>query len=219
MPPSPYFASKSYQSAWATISPGTDAIGSSLPSSEHSTSAPSAWASMITRGSWRRAASTAASSSAASVTLLMPTLEPRRDGLTQSGSPSSSAASRHPSPEASTKSTCGIAASESRRLKVSLSRQVAEAGTSEPDVRDVEDLERALNRAVLAAGAMEDREGDVGAEQAAPGAQLNRPRHRAASARRARSAPRAPRARHRAAPGRPTRPSAARRRARSRCRR
>ena len=85
MPPCEYFASKSYQSAWATISPGSDVSGSSFPSTEHSTSRPCAEASMITRGSWRAASSTAASRSSGLSTFVIPTLDPSRDGLTQSG--------------------------------------------------------------------------------------------------------------------------------------
>src|SRR3954454_3891788 len=108
MPPSRYLVSKSYQSASATISPGGEASTSSLPSSEHSTSRPSAEASTITRGSWRRASSTASSSSPpASPTRLMPTLEPSREGFTQSGSPISTTRSRQPSSPTAANSTWG----------------------------------------------------------------------------------------------------------------
>ena len=89
MPPSSYFAEKSYQSApsnpCATISPGSDAIGVRLPSTPHSTSIPSTFSSISTLSSWRRAVATAGSSSSAARTLEMPTDEPRRAGLTKTG--------------------------------------------------------------------------------------------------------------------------------------
>jgi len=80
-----------------------------LPSTEHSTSLPLAGASTITRGSWRAASSTASSSPrSGELTLLIPTLEPSREGFTQSGSPNEAARSRQPSSPASTKSTWGM---------------------------------------------------------------------------------------------------------------
>ncbi len=114
------------------ISPGIDVSGSSLPSTEHSISRPWAEASTITRGSWRAAVSTAESRALRSSIRVMPTLEPIREGFTQSGVPSSAQRSRQPSSPTATKSTCGISCPASRRFSVSLSMQVAEERTSEP---------------------------------------------------------------------------------------
>ena len=62
----------------------------------------------------------------------MPTLEPSREGLTQSGSPICSQRSRQPSSPAAANSTCGRPAWAKSRFSVSLSMQIAEASTSEP---------------------------------------------------------------------------------------
>ena len=85
MPPSAYFASKSYQSAWETISPTTEAIGSRLPSTPTSTSTPGWNSSTSTLSSWRRASATAASSSSAVRAFEIPTDEPSRAGFTNTG--------------------------------------------------------------------------------------------------------------------------------------
>ena len=61
----------------------------------------------------------------------------------------------------------------STRLKISLSIATAAREHAGPDVGDVEAFEQALHRAVLAERAVEDREGDLDVEQAAPGAQLD----------------------------------------------
>jgi hypothetical protein len=53
-------------------------------------------ASTITRPSWPKAVSSAPSISSASLTLTMPTEEPSRAGLTNSGSPSAARRSRTP---------------------------------------------------------------------------------------------------------------------------
>jgi hypothetical protein len=87
---------------------------------------------MITRGSCSSAVSTAASRPPGSATLRIPTLEPSRDGLTQTGMPSPSARSRQPSSPAWQKSTCAIPRSRSRRLKISLSIVTAAASTPGP---------------------------------------------------------------------------------------
>ena len=63
---------------------------------------------------------------------VMPTLEPIREGFTQSGVPSSAQRSRQSASPTATKSTCGIPCPASRRFSVSLSMQVAELSTSEP---------------------------------------------------------------------------------------
>ena len=103
-----------------------------MPSTEHSTSRPAAEASTITRGSWRSASSTAASSSSSSSTRVMPTLEPIREGFTQSGSPSRSQRPHQSLPSTAVNSTCGTPCSAKSRFSVSLSMQIAEARTSEP---------------------------------------------------------------------------------------
>ena len=95
---------------------------------------PPAYASTITRGSWRSAGSTASSSSRSGrSTLLIPTLEPSRDGLTQSGRPERQrplapavlAGLRRSRP-------AGSPWKANRRFRVSLSMQTAEARTSGP---------------------------------------------------------------------------------------
>ena len=89
MPPSSYFAEKSYQSAPSkpcdTISPGSEAIGCRFPSTLHSTSTPSTNSSTSTFSSWRHASATAASSSSAVNTFEIPTEEPSRAGFTKTG--------------------------------------------------------------------------------------------------------------------------------------
>ena len=89
IPPSSYFAEKSYQSApsnpCATISPGSEAIGVRLPSTPHSTSIPSQNSSRRTFSSCCRASATAGSSSSGSRTFEIPTDEPSRAGFTKTG--------------------------------------------------------------------------------------------------------------------------------------
>ena len=66
-----------------------------MPSSTaHSTSIPSTAASTSTLGSCTRAASMASSRSAAEATRVIPTLDPPRAGLTNTGKPSSAISSR-----------------------------------------------------------------------------------------------------------------------------
>ena len=103
----------------------------------------------------------------------MPTLEPSREGLTQTGKPIASTRSRQPSSPTPLKSTCAIPRSRSSRLKISLSIVTAAASTPGPDVGDVEALEQALHGPVLAERAVEDREGGVAAEQPPGGAELH----------------------------------------------
>ena len=62
----------------------------------------------------------------------MPTLEPSREGFTQSGAPIASQRSRQPGSPAATKSTWGMPAWAKSRFRVSLSMQTAEESTSEP---------------------------------------------------------------------------------------
>ena len=62
----------------------------------------------------------------------MPTLEPSREGFTQSGRPIAAIRSRQPSSPAAAKPTWGTPLWAKRRFRVSLSMQTAEASTSEP---------------------------------------------------------------------------------------
>ncbi len=88
-----------------------------MPITEHSTSMPPASSSMITRGSWARASPTASSSSASGFeTFEIPTLEPSRDGFTQSGLRIAATMSRQPSSPTSQKATCGNSAKAQSRL-------------------------------------------------------------------------------------------------------
>ncbi len=63
---------------------------------------------------------------------MIPTLEPIREGLTQSGSPRRSQRPHQSAPSTAVNSTWGIPLAAKRRFKVSLSMQTAEASTSEP---------------------------------------------------------------------------------------
>src|SRR5207244_13412919 len=86
-----YFAEKSYQSTplnpCETISPGSEASGSSFPSTPHSTSTPDTNSSTSTFSSWRNASSTAGASPSSEPTFVIPTEEPSRAGLPQTGKP------------------------------------------------------------------------------------------------------------------------------------
>ena len=104
---------------------------------------------------------------------MIPTLEPSRDGFTQTGSPSASRRSRQPSSPTWQKSTWAIPRSRSSRLKMSLSMRHRRGQHVGADVGDVEALEQALDAAVLAERAVQDREGDVAAEQARRGAEVD----------------------------------------------
>ena len=104
-----------------------------LPITEHSTSRASACASMITRGSCPRASSIASSSSrSADETLVIPTLDPSRDGFTQSGMPIAAACSRQPGSPACANATCGNPWNSRRRLQISLSIATAAERTLGP---------------------------------------------------------------------------------------
>ena len=87
------------------------------------------------------------------------------------------------------------------------------------DVGHVEQLEQALDGAVLAERPVQDGEDGVGAEQAAAGAERQRRRRRASTRPSARSSPAAPRGRRPPPPRARTRPSSARPRARTSARR
>ena len=109
-----------------TIWPGSDAIGSSFPITEHSTSSPSDIASTITRGSCARAASIARASSSAFDAFAIPTDEPSRAGFTNTGN----SASRWL--DGPTYGTCGMPCTAIRSLNVSLSMHSADASTPAP---------------------------------------------------------------------------------------
>ena len=88
IPPSSYLAEKSYQSApskpWDSISPGSDAIGSRLPRTLHSTSTPGTNSSISTFSScWN--ASDRVVQFLRREGLEIPTDEPSRAGLTKTG--------------------------------------------------------------------------------------------------------------------------------------
>ena len=173
MPPSVYFASKSYHSALARISPGREASGSSLPSTEHSTSRPGAEASMITRGSWRTPARPRRRGPPGRSTLVMPTLEPSREGLTQSGSPSASQRPRQSVPPDGDELDLGHPVCGEEPLQ----RQLVHADRRGEDVgADVGESSHSSRpwSAVLAEGAVQGREDRVGPEQAGGRNQLDR---------------------------------------------
>ena len=151
--------------------PGGETSTSSLPSSEHSTSRPSAGASTITRGSWRRASSTAASSASRLSTRLIPTLDPSREGFTQSGRPSAGAALAPALLPHRDEIDLGQAAVGEQPLQGQLVHADRRGEDVGADVGDVEPLEQALDAAVLAERPVQRREGDVGPQQAAAGRQ------------------------------------------------
>src|ERR1700733_10857531 len=120
-------------------SPGSEAIGSSLPSTEHSTSRPSAAASTIATESWASAVASAPSSCSISTTREIPTDEPSRAGLTTTGRPSEAIRSRTPAgvdlySTAVTASygTCGIPACAISCLNTTLCMHWADASTPAP---------------------------------------------------------------------------------------
>ena len=87
IPPSSYFAEKSYQSAFASISPGIDAIGSSFPSTLHSTSTPRTNSSTSTFSSCWNASSIPARSSSSLARLRDPDGRAQPRGLHEHGEP------------------------------------------------------------------------------------------------------------------------------------
>ncbi len=103
----------------------------------------------------------------------MPTLEPSREGLTQTGSPSAAARSRQPVLAGLAEVDLGDAALAQQPLEdqlVDRDRRGEDAGA---DVGDVEALEQPLHGPVLAERSVQDREGDVAAEQAGGGAEVD----------------------------------------------
>ena len=117
-----------------------------------------------------RVARARASSSARVFTLWMPTDEPRFAGFTKSGS-RARASTRSTQPRGSRASSAlrththgthrDARAARAAASLTSLSIWIAEPSTPAPDVRDAGELEQALQRAVLAAAAVHDREDHV----------------------------------------------------------
>ena len=144
----------------------------------------------------------------------MPTLEPSREGLTQSGAPICLAALAPAGLAGGDEVDLGDAGLGEEPLQRQLVHADSRGEDVGADVGKVEPLEQALDAAVLTEGAVQGREDGVGAEQAAAGGELDRLALAAPARPSARSSPPAPRARP--PPGRGQRPrrSAARRRAR-----
>ena len=128
--------------------------------------------SMSTLSSSANASSRAPASSEASCTFETPTLDPARAGLTNVGSPRAAASARTPSGSLSqrarvtvTHGDTGTPAACEHDLHEVLVH--AQRGVEHPaaGVRDAERVEEALDRAVLAVQAVQDRQDDVhGAE-------------------------------------------------------
>ncbi len=126
----------------------------------------------------RAASITAASRSSSSSTLTMPTLEPSRDGLTHTGSPSSATCSRQSASPARpevrlAEVDLGHAAVGEQALEGELVDRRRGGEHAGARVGNAEHLERALDGAVLAIGPVHDGEGDVAAEQAAARLELD----------------------------------------------
>ncbi len=225
IPPSSYFAEKSYQSDESgTISPGIDAIGSSFPSTLHSTSTPADELLeedlLVVLERERRLPGRARSGS---FTIEMPTLEPSRAGFTTTGKPNGFSTRSRCRSRTVTLSHDGHALVAHHRLEEILVHAERRGGDAGADVGDVRELEKALHRAVLAEGPVQDGEDHVDAlerrgrpvrgdgQRLAALADLGpaRPGARAASARPGRSRRRARRSargrghRRRSAPTRP----------------
>ena len=139
-------------------------------STPHSISRPTIAASTSTFGSSARAFATAASRSAQSATRLMPTDEPARAGLTNTGSPSRSrsasvrrvaAAAQH---HGVADREPGVAQQALGDVLVHRRRAGADPGA---DVGHAGHLEQPLDGAVLAAGAVQDGDDDVDAAERA----------------------------------------------------
>ena len=168
--------------------------GRRCPSTEHSTSSPptSPRRSPASRG--RTPPRAPRPARPRPTTLAMPTEEPSRAGLTNTGVPSWASCARTPS------GSSRHCASRTRRVAhlrdagrghdlleddlVHAQRRREHAGAH---VGHVEQLEQALDRAVLAERAVQHREHGVGAQQAAARLQRAAPRRRASRRRRARS--------------------------------
>ena len=147
-----------------------------MPITEHSTSRPRAAASTIASESCSNAVSSAAGSSSASATRTIPTEEPSRAGLTNTGSPSAPQPGEHAvavgrellSPDRAVLDLrqAGVRHQLLEHHLVHAQRRGEHAGA---DVRDVEALEQALHGAVLAERPVQHREHDVDPLEAPPG--------------------------------------------------
>ena len=138
-------------------------------------------ASTITRPSWANAPSSAASSSSAPRTLAIPTEEPSRAGLTNSGSPSARQLRAHGVRLVAPARLADRGVVDLRHagrgqhvLEHDLVHAQRRGEHARADVRDVEQLEQALHRAVLAERPVQDGERGVGAEQPAAGRERER---------------------------------------------
>ena len=160
MPPSSYLAEKSYQSEFATISPGIEAIGCSLPSTLHSTSTPLTNSSTSTFSSCWNASSIPARSSCSLRAFEIPTDEPRRAGLTKTGKPNGFSKLSWLR-RSVTLFVTGIPLSRSTDLNRSLSMHRRRRRHAGADVGHVRELEQPLHRPVLAERPMEHREDHV----------------------------------------------------------
>ena len=159
----------------STISPGSDAIGSLPPSTEHSTSRPAAAASTIASGSCSNAVSSAAGSSASVAGADDPDRrsEPRR--LDEHGQAERAQVREHElalgrellgadRPVADLRQP-GVGHQLLEHDLVHAQRRGQHAGA---DVGHVEALEQPLHGAVLAERSVQDREHDVDAVEPAP---------------------------------------------------
>ncbi len=103
----------------------------------------------------------------------IPTLEPSREGFTQTGQ----AHLLHPLAPAGIAGGAEVHLRDAGVAEEPLEDQLVDRGRRREhagsDVGDVEALEQPLNGSVLAEGAVEDREGDVAVEQPAGGAEVD----------------------------------------------
>src|SRR3989338_4783970 len=150
-------------------SPGTEAIGWSLPSTETSISRPAMPCSMRIFWSNSAAWSMAGASSPSFRTLLMPTEEPRFAGLTKTGRGNAPGTSAHAPPPLAPPHR-----DERRRRQPGLQEQPLlhlfvhpqrRAEHARAHVGQVGQLEQSLHGAVFAEGAVQDGENDVERER------------------------------------------------------
>ena len=157
------------------ISAGSDdtTVPSGRSSTAHSISRPTIAASTSTFGSCCRAVATAASRSPHAVTRVMPSDDPARAGLTKTGRPSRSRCGvgerRGPGPQHHVVAHRQAVGGE--QLLGELLVHARRAGQhARADVGHARELQQALDRAVLAVGAVEHGEDDVDAREHLPGA-------------------------------------------------
>ena len=133
-------------------------------------------------------------------TFAIPTEDPRRAGLTNTGRPSARELGEHALALARQRRSATPRVRDLRhaggahqRLEADLVHAQRRGGDAAADVGDVEAFEQPLDDAVLAERPVQRRERDVGAEQAAGRRAATARGRRAASARRAPARPRRPR--------------------------